>query len=237
MLLTIQKPLLAVSRGSSLIFSSQLYLWDLPVGKLSITSTFPFLSRFTELGFVWCMEDGMFNLPWHPMKRSRNSIQHRGPEACFTSTSPCYITLKLFQLMHSSIMPRMQLKSVKNKIKPLLQQNLVTQSPKRVTLSFRHTEPCCEHHVSCRCSTKQTALCLNATSGSFTPCMTDWSVSPLSLRTASWSECTNSEWVLRTLGRGYRLQFAVMPPQFRGVIQSEALGEAAHILQGRFLPC
>lgn len=137
----------------------------------------------------------------------------------------------------SSIMPRTQLKSMKNKIKPLLQHNLVTQSPKGVTLSFRHTEPCREHHVSCRCSTKQTALCPNAMSGSLTPCMTDWSVSPLSLRTASWSECTNTEWVLRTLGRGYRLQFAVMPPQFRGVIQSEALGEAIHILQGRFLPC
>ncbi|XP_029909243.1 uncharacterized protein LOC115360460 [Myripristis murdjan] len=66
--------------------------------------------------------------------------------------------------------------------------------------------------------------------GALTPCI-DWPVSPLSLRLESWSKCTASEWVLKTLSRGYRLQFAANPPPFRGVIQSQVVGEAAHFLR------
>lgn len=66
--------------------------------------------------------------------------------------------------------------------------------------------------------------------GALATCTADWTASSLLLKTESWSECTDSEWDLRTLSKCYRLQFAVRPPQVRGIAQSETLGEAALIL-------
>ncbi|XP_053296886.1 uncharacterized protein LOC128456655 [Pleuronectes platessa] len=55
--------------------------------------------------------------------------------------------------------------------------------------------------------------------------------SPLTLRLESWKACTASEWVLRTLAKGYRLQFATMPPRFPGLVSSRAQGESARVLR------
>lgn len=46
-----------------------------------------------------------------------------------------------------------------------------------------------------------------------------------------WAALTTSAWVLRTISRGYRLQFAVIPPRFSGIVCSRAQGESARILQ------
>ncbi|KAK5899182.1 hypothetical protein CesoFtcFv8_008685 [Champsocephalus esox] len=42
---------------------------------------------------------------------------------------------------------------------------------------------------------------------------------------------TDSAWVFKTVTRGYRLQFAVTPPHFSGILYSQARGESAHILE------
>lgn len=46
-----------------------------------------------------------------------------------------------------------------------------------------------------------------------------------------WAALTSSAWVLRTISRGYRLQFAVVPPRFSGIVHSQAHGESARVLQ------
>lgn len=60
-------------------------------------------------------------------------------------------------------------------------------------------------------------------------------VSPLSLRQERWDTLPASSWVLRTISRGYRLQFAAVPPRFAGIIHSQAQGESARVLQEEIL--
>ena len=50
-----------------------------------------------------------------------------------------------------------------------------------------------------------------------------------------WAALAASPWVLRTISRGYRLQFAVVPPRFAGIIHSQAQGESARVLQEEIL--
>ncbi|KAL3999504.1 Ran GTPase-activating protein 1 [Sarotherodon galilaeus] len=57
------------------------------------------------------------------------------------------------------------------------------------------------------------------------------SLGPLSARIERWRALAAPEWVVRTLERGYRLQFANTPPRFHRVIFSLAKGESARILQ------
>ncbi|XP_065137013.2 uncharacterized protein [Paramisgurnus dabryanus] len=52
----------------------------------------------------------------------------------------------------------------------------------------------------------------------------------LSARIASWRACAVHPWVLATVSRGYRLQFAIKPPRFNGVIMLVAEGESARVL-------
>ncbi|XP_060750593.1 uncharacterized protein LOC132862550 [Tachysurus vachellii] len=52
----------------------------------------------------------------------------------------------------------------------------------------------------------------------------------LSTRIASWRACVAHPWVLATVSRGYRLQFAMKPPRFNGLIMSVAEGESARVL-------
>lgn len=52
----------------------------------------------------------------------------------------------------------------------------------------------------------------------------------LSSRIANWHACAVHPWVLSTISRGYRLQFAMKPPRFNGVIVSVAEGESARVL-------
>ncbi len=58
---------------------------------------------------------------------------------------------------------------------------------------------------------------------------------PFSLKQENWKAIAASPWVLRTISRGYRLQFAAVPPRFSGVIQSQAQGESARVLQEEIL--
>ncbi|XP_038128389.1 uncharacterized protein LOC119774782 [Cyprinodon tularosa] len=60
-------------------------------------------------------------------------------------------------------------------------------------------------------------------------------VPPLSLRWESWRAAAAPSWVLRTISRGYRLQFATVPPRFSGVIHSHAQGESARVLREEIL--
>lgn len=55
--------------------------------------------------------------------------------------------------------------------------------------------------------------------------------SPLTLRSKWWVGVTASGWVVRAITKGYRLQFASMPPHFAGIIHSLAPGESASVLQ------
>lgn len=54
--------------------------------------------------------------------------------------------------------------------------------------------------------------------------------SALSLNAENWRKCTESKLVLRTITRGYRLQFATVPPKFNGLMSSQAQGNSAMIL-------
>ncbi|XP_029973330.1 uncharacterized protein LOC115407110 [Salarias fasciatus] len=56
-------------------------------------------------------------------------------------------------------------------------------------------------------------------------------VTSLCLRTERWAALPSSAWVLRTISRGYRLQFAAVPPRFSGIVHSQARGESARVLQ------
>ncbi|XP_060909710.1 uncharacterized protein LOC132986985 [Labrus mixtus] len=50
-------------------------------------------------------------------------------------------------------------------------------------------------------------------------------------RAQQWRVCGVSDWVLKTVTKGYRLQFACTPPRFNGILQSSAHGEKAQVLQ------
>ena len=54
---------------------------------------------------------------------------------------------------------------------------------------------------------------------------------PLARHRTQWELCGASPWVLRTITKGYRLQFAMRPPAFSEVLFSEARGPAAEVLQ------
>ncbi|XP_073677299.1 uncharacterized protein [Garra rufa] len=54
---------------------------------------------------------------------------------------------------------------------------------------------------------------------------------PLVLHAESWRACAVHPWVLSTIIRGYRLQFAVKPPVFNSVLMSTAEGNSAQVLE------
>lgn len=54
---------------------------------------------------------------------------------------------------------------------------------------------------------------------------------PLARHITQWLQCGASNWILKTITKGYRLQFASVPPSFSGVIHSRARGTEASILQ------
>ncbi|XP_075307052.1 uncharacterized protein LOC142368762 [Odontesthes bonariensis] len=60
-------------------------------------------------------------------------------------------------------------------------------------------------------------------------------VSTLSPRWERWAALAASPWVVKTISRGYRLQFAAVPPRFAGIIYSQAQGESARVLQEEIL--
>ncbi|XP_041864797.1 uncharacterized protein LOC121654646 [Melanotaenia boesemani] len=54
---------------------------------------------------------------------------------------------------------------------------------------------------------------------------------PLADKAPQWRMCRASDWVMKTVIRGYRLQFASTPPRFNGILQSQARGDRARVLQ------
>ena len=67
------------------------------------------------------------------------------------------------------------------------------------------------------------------------PCMRAHDLTPLSLNLPAWAACGASPWVMRTISKGYKLQFARIPPTFKEVIFSHASGQAALVLQEEIL--
>ena len=62
-----------------------------------------------------------------------------------------------------------------------------------------------------------------------------WCVSTISLRCKRWAVLAGPPWVLWTISRGYRLQFAAVPLRFTGIIHSQTQGESASVLQEEIL--
>ena len=57
----------------------------------------------------------------------------------------------------------------------------------------------------------------------------------LALHLDNWRYCGASPWVLNTIARGYKLQFAKRPPAFQKIIFSHAVGQAAEILRAEII--
>ena len=55
-------------------------------------------------------------------------------------------------------------------------------------------------------------------------------VGSLAQRMQHWQPIVKSEWILKTIGKGYRIQFMHSPPSFSRIIHTQAVGEAAHFL-------
>ena len=53
----------------------------------------------------------------------------------------------------------------------------------------------------------------------------------LALHLDNWRYCGASPWVLNTIARGYKLQFAKRPPAFQEILFSHAVGQAAEVLR------
>ncbi|XP_029965627.1 uncharacterized protein LOC115401518 [Salarias fasciatus] len=69
------------------------------------------------------------------------------------------------------------------------------------------------------------------TEGAAAPLLSFRPPGPLAVKAEEWRACAVNPWVFTTVARGYRLQFAVRPPRFNGVLTSEAAGEAAEALE------
>lgn len=61
--------------------------------------------------------------------------------------------------------------------------------------------------------------------------MESFQQNPLVLHQETWRECSAHPWVLTTVTKGNRLQVAVKPPPFNGVITSVANRELAQVLR------
>lgn len=65
--------------------------------------------------------------------------------------------------------------------------------------------------------------------GAATPLVSEDGKGTLAAELTNWCACAVYCWVLATIDRGYRLQFAVKPPVFNGVVMSVAKGESARV--------
>ena len=82
--------------------------------------------------------------------------------------------------------------------------------------------------ISLSCQTEGATTQVNVTDP--TPC-----VNPLARCLSQWKACSPHPWVLNTIDRGYKLQFAGKPPTFERVLFSQASGQAADILQAEIV--
>lgn len=67
--------------------------------------------------------------------------------------------------------------------------------------------------------------------GATAPLVSEAGKGSLAAQAENWRACAVHPWVLTMIDRGYRLQFAVKPPVFNGVVISVAQGEAAQVLE------
>nr|XP_055040043.1 uncharacterized protein LOC129427314 [Misgurnus anguillicaudatus] len=67
--------------------------------------------------------------------------------------------------------------------------------------------------------------------GATAPLVNESFSGPLAVQSANWRACAVHPWVLSTIKRGYRLQFAVKPPRFSKILMSTAEGASAQVLE------
>ncbi|MEQ2194035.1 hypothetical protein XENOCAPTIV_021463 [Xenoophorus captivus] len=201
-------------------------------GSLPSMALFP--SPFEEFSRVQCMTERTFEPAQHATKKLRDCVHygefHSDPRSRHTSTFFCSTEINFHKLSHPGHESRAQLKTLKN-INALTLGDLVPPFSEGVrplpSVSSSVAQP-----IPRACALQDGAFCDLAPEGyALSPFSTDWPVSRLTVKISLWEKCTDSEWVLRTIRRGYRLQFTVSPTCFRGVIQSQAEGEATLFLQ------
>ena len=134
---------------------------------------------------------------------------HQCPKSHMCPPSPTKCSLKMFQSAHPGYEPRAQL-HVKT-------EKMINRKK--------------EQNVTKRCLVDMSA-CAQPTMPVL-PGMTaePAGLGPLSGRAQQWRACGASNWVIKTVTAGYRLQFASTPPRFNGILQSQARGEKASVLQ------
>ena len=106
-----------------------------------------------------------------------------------------------------------------------------TETEPPSSLSARGGSPICPNAI---CPKGASPICPNAicpTGADALPQNGTVSQNPLARCFPKWEECGAHPWVLKTISRGYKLQFAAEPPTFEKVIFSQAKGQAALILQ------
>ena len=122
---------------------------------------------------------------------------------------------------------------------PVLKLKTVTSQPgikprascytqKRINPSLVHGE---ESHASSPPQEGVVALREGHLSSVIRGEMQRGSTGPLAAQGENWRACAVHPWVLLTVSQGYRLQFAMKPPRFNGVLESVTQGEAALVLQ------
>lgn len=172
-----------------------------------------------------------------PVTGPARGKESQSSQCCFTSTSLMHSVLKKPRHAHPGSLPR-ALSSVakhmkksnmlKNRAPSAITQPVETRVSTAVMMQMSPSprSPVTEvtGHRNGVCFT------LRPQGGAKTPYSVEWPVSALSLRMKSWATCTQSAWVLRTLEKGYRLQFSVAPPHFKEIVYSRALGESASFL-------
>ena len=134
---------------------------------------------------------------------------HQCPTSHMCPPSPNHYSLKMFASAHPGSEPRAQLLvKMKKMINIKKEQNLIRRCLVGVRSGAQPTTP-----------VRPGTTAEPATLG------------PLAGRAQQWRACGTSDWVIKTVTAGYRLQFASTPPRFNGILQSQARGEKAQVLQ------
>lgn len=180
--------------------------------------------------------------PRVPAKRKRDFVHVldcSAPHTSLTSTHTHFSKINS-ALMHPGIRPRAQcIISLKNtgRKESILLKNRLPFLPEplggatALPLASVHTVPHSSGRACAVLSSPTSSLSpTEGGTGSLLNTQVQFTHSTLSLRAESWKKCTKSKWVLRTITRGYRLQFATVPPKFNGLMSSQAHGHSAMIL-------
>lgn len=141
-----------------------------------------------------------------------------------THFPPVQNSIKVFMNAHPGHVPRAQLYMFKKHIKTLKEQLRAVQphiKPQEGAITLLG-EPRSGHLAVQGGTSASSALPITAVR----PCL-----GPLADRAQLWQACGASDWVIRTVTKGYRLQFASTSPHFNGVVPSRAWGDRALVLK------